>query len=326
MAQVNTVKSFIDSSLLGVTLMHEHIFVLSPEINQNYPESWGDEDARVEAAVRRLQKLKSGGVDTLVDMTVIGLGRYIPRIQRIAAQVDLNIIVATGLYTFSDLPPYFRFRKSGMRLPGSDILVEMFLRDIREGIAETGVKAAILKCATDSQGVTPGVERVLRAVAKAHRETGAPISTHTHVRNRCGFEQQRIFEEEGVNLTRVIIGHCGDTTDVKYLEELMEKGSFIGMDRFGIDTILPFKRRVDMVAGLCRKGYAGKMVLSQDAACYNDNYPEELLMKAVPNWHYLHVLNDVVPALKDCGVTDEQISAMLVHNPRRIFEGSAIVK
>ena len=247
-----TAKS-CDSSLLGVTLMHEHIFVLSPEINQNYPESWGTRMPRVEEAVRRLRDLKSGGVDTLVDMTVIGLGRYIPRIQRIAAQVDLNIIVATGVYTFNDLPPYFRFRKSGIRLPGSDILVEMFLRDIREGIAETGVKAAILKCATDSQGVTPGVERVLRAVAKAHRETGVPISTHAHVRNRGGLEQQRIFEDEGVNLARVIIGHCGDTTDVEYLEELMDKGSFIGMDRFGIDTILPFKRRV-----IQSPSYAGK--------------------------------------------------------------------
>ena len=326
MAQVNTAKSFIDSSLLGVTLMHEHIFVLSPEINQNYPESWGDEDARIEKAVQRLRDLKSGGVDTLVDMTVIGLGRYIPRIQRITAQIDLNIIVATGMYIFNDLPPYFRFRKSGIRLPGSDILVELFLRDIREGIAETGVKAAILKCATDSQGVTPGVERVLRAVAKAHLATGVPISTHAHVRNRCGLEQQRIFAEEGVNLSRVIIGHCGDTTDVEFLKKLMENGSFIGMDRFGIDTILPFKRRVDTVAALCREGYAGKLVLSQDAACYNDNYPEESLARAAPNWHYLHVLNDVVPALKECGVTDEQILVMLVHNPRRIFEGSEIVK
>ena len=202
----------------------------------------------------------------------------------------------------------------------------MFLSDIREGIADTGVKAAILKCATDTRGVTPGVERVLRAVAKAHRATGVPISTHAHARNRGGLEQQRIFEEEGVDLSRVIIGHCGDTTDVGYLEQLMEKGSFIGMDRFGIDAILPFDRRVDTVAGLCRNGYAGKIVLSQDAACYNDNYPEESLAKAAPNWNYLHVMNDVVPALKARGVTDEQISTMLIHNPRRIFEGSSSVQ
>jgi phosphotriesterase-related protein len=326
MAYVETVRGAVDTSLLGITLMHEHIFVLSPEINQNYPETWGDEEERINGAVHSLQELKSTGVDTLVDLTVIGLGRYIPRIQTIAAQVDLNIVVATGVYTFNELPPYFRFRKSGPRIPGSDVMADMFARDIREGIGKTGVKAAILKCATDLQGVTPGVERVIRAVAKAQRETGVPISTHTHVRNKCGLEQQRIFEEAGVDLSRVIIGHCGDTTDTEYLERLMEKGSYIGMDRFGIDTLLPFDRRVDMVAELCRKGYEGKIVLSQDAACYNDNYPEESLATAARNWNYLRVMRDVVPALKVRGVTDEQISTMLVRNPRRIFEGNAIVK
>jgi phosphotriesterase-related protein len=324
MADVYTVRGSIDTSKLGVTLMHEHIFVLSPEINQNYPESWGDENARIEDAVRGLRELKMAGVDTLVDLTVIGLGRYIPRIQRIAAQVDLHIVVATGLYTFNELPPYFRFRKTGIRLPESDVLVEMFLRDIREGIADTGVKAAILKCATDYQGVTPDVERVLRAVAKAHRATGTPISTHAHVRNRSGLEQLRIFEEEGVDLSRVIIGHCGDTADLAYLEKLLEKGSLIGMDRFGIDAILSFDRRIDTVAELCRKGYAANMILSHDAACYNDNFPEESLSKAAPDWNYLRVVKDVVPALKVRGVTDKQIYSMLIGNPRRIFEGGKV--
>lgn len=326
MAKINAVHGEMDTTQLGVTLMHEHIFVLSPEINQNYPETWGDEDRRVDEAVRRLRELKSNGVDSLVDMTVVGLGRYIPRIQRIAAQVDLNIIAATGLYTFNELPPYFKFRKSGIRLPASDVLVEMFVTDIREGIAETGVKAAVLKCATDTRGLTPDVENVLRAVAKAHRATGVPISTHAHARSRNGFDQQRIFEEEGVDLSSVIIGHCGDTTDVEYLEKLMEKGSYIGMDRFGIDAILPFNRRVETVANLCRKGYAGKIVLSQDAACYNDNYPEESLAKAAPDWNYLRVIKDVIPALNKCGVTGEQVRVMLVDNPRRIFEGSAPIQ
>ena len=74
------------------------------------------------------------------------------------------------------------------------------------------------------------------------------------------------------------------------------------------------------------KGYAGKIVLSQDAACYNDNYPEESLAKAAPDWNYLRVMKDVVPALKERGVTDEQILTMLVQNPRRIFESGAIVE
>jgi phosphotriesterase-related protein len=323
MAQVNTVKGAIDASLLGATLMHEHIFVLTPEINQNYPESWGDEESRVFQAVGQLRKLKSQGIDSIVDLTVVGLGRCLPRIQRIAAQIDLNILVATGLYTCRDLPMYLELRKPRARFHSSEVLVEMFLKDIREGIGGTGVKAAILKCATDRPGVTPGVERVLRAVAKSHRATGVPISTHTHAQSRSGLEQQRIFEEEGVDLSRVVIGHCGDTTDFAYLEKLMEKGSYIGMDRFGIDAMLPFESRVDTVAGLCRQGYAGKMVLSQDAACYSDWFPEEALLSKAPRSSFFHIQDDVVPALKGRGVTDDQIHTMLVKNPRRIFEGKS---
>ena len=322
MAHVNTVNGPIETSTLGVTLMHEHIFLLSPEINQNYPESWGEEDDRVRSAVMQLRKLKSQGVDSIVDLTVLGSGRYIPRIQKIAAQVEVNILVATGLYTFNEVPLYLERRKIGSRSHSSELLLEMLLRDIREGIAGTGVKAAMLKCATDRQGVTPGVELVLRTVAKAHRATGVPITTHTYAKGRNGLDQQRIFEEEGVDLSRVIIGHCGDTMDFPYLEMLLEKGSYIGMDRFGIDTILPLKSRVDAVAYLCRKGFSGKMVLSQDAACYNDSIPDEFLSAKVPNWNYFHILKDVVPALRERGISEDQIQAMLVKNPRKIFEGN----
>lgn len=321
---INTARGAIDTGRLGVTLMHEHIFVLSTEINQNYPETWGDEESRVAGAVNRLRELKAKGVDSIVDLTVVGSGRYIPRIQRIAAEVDLNIIVATGIYAFGDLPQYLQFRKPGSRFYGPEILMEMFMKDIREGIAGTGVKAAILKCATDFQGVTPDAERVLRATARVHRATGVPISTHTHARTRGGLEQLRIFEEEGVDLSRVVIGHCGDTTDLEYLEDLLEKGPYLGMDRFGIDTILPFESRVNTVAALCRNGFAEKLVLSHDAACYNDWFPEESLAKVVPNWHYLHIMKDVIPALKSRGVTDDHIATMLIDNPRRIFEGISV--
>jgi phosphotriesterase-related protein len=195
----------------------------------------------------------------------------------------------------------------------------MFVGDIENGIAGTGIKAAILKCATDEPGVTPGVERVLRAVAQAHRQTGAPISTHTHAATRRGLEQQRIFAEEGVDLTRVVIGHSGDTTDIDYLEELIASGSFIGMDRFGADVFLPFEDRVNTVARMCERGHADKMVLSHDASCFIDWLPEELVPVVLPNWHYLHIHNDVIPALKQRGVTDEQLTTMLVDNPATIF-------
>jgi phosphotriesterase-related protein len=316
---VNTARGAIDTTDLGVTLMHEHVFILTSEIMENYPEAWGDGARREADAIARLNELKSRGVDTIVDLTVIGLGRYIPRIARIAAATELNIVVATGLYTYNDVPMYFHYLGPGAPLGGPEIMIEMFVRDIEHGIADTGVKAAILKCATDEPGVTPGVERVLRAVAGAHRETGVPISTHTHAETKRGLEQQAIFAEEGVDLSRVVIGHCGDTTDIAYLEELIAAGSYIGMDRFGVDAYLPFEDRVNTVATMCERGHADKMVLSHDASCYFDALPEATLPVALPNWHYLHIHNDVIPALKERGVTDEQLTTMLVDNPRAIF-------
>jgi phosphotriesterase-related protein len=320
MAQVQTVKGPIDTSELGPVLMHEHVFVLSSEIMQNYPEDWGEEEVRVKAAVERLNELKAAGMDSIVDLTVTGLGRYIPRIQRIAAQTDLNIVVATGLYTYNDVPHYFHFRGPGTLLDGPELMTGMFVRDIKEGISDTGVKAAILKCATDEPGITPGVERVLRAVAQAHRETGVPISTHTHAVSRRGLEQQRIFADEGVDLSRVVIGHSGDTTDIAYLEEVIANGSYIGMDRFGIDVLLSFEDRVDTVARLCERGHADRMVLSHDASCHNDWLGDEIVAEALPQWNYLHISHDVIPALEDRGVTEEQLRQMLVDNPRAIFE------
>jgi phosphotriesterase-related protein len=215
---------------------------------------------------------------------------------------------------------HFHFQGPGTELGGPEFMADMFVQDIEEGIAGTGVKAAILKCATDQPGVTPGVERVLRAVASAHRRTGVPISTHTHAHTERGLEQQRIFEEEGVDLSRVVIGHSGDTTDIDYLEKLIANGSYIGMDRFGIDVLCSFEDRVNTVARMCERGHADKMVLSQDAACFNDWLPEAALPTVLPNWHYLHIHNDVIPALKERGVDDEQIATMLIVNPRKIFE------
>lgn len=323
MAAIESVRGTVDTADLGRVLMHEHVFVLSPEMMNNYETGW-DEEARVADAIERLTDLKANGVSTIVDLTVIGLGRYIPRIQRVNEAVDINIIAATGLYTYNEIPHYFHFRGPGLLFDQPELLTEMFIHDIEVGIGETGVKAGILKCATDEPGVTGGVERVLRAVAQAHRATGVPISTHTHAHTRRGLEQQDIFDQEGVDPTQVVIGHSGDTTDLDYLKEIMNRGSFIGMDRFGIDVLLPFEDRVNTVAALCEQGFADQMVLSHDAACFNDWLPDDQLPIVTPNWNYLHITRDVVPALKQRGVTDGQVDQMLIDNPRRIFERARV--
>jgi phosphotriesterase-related protein len=92
------------------------------------------------------------------------------------------------------------------------------------------------------------------------------------------------------------------------------------MDRFGIDTILSFEQRVDIVVRLCERGHAGKLVLSHDFSCFIDWFPEEGMRRRLPNWHFLHISHEVIPALKQQGVTDDQVRSMLVDNPRTIFE------
>jgi phosphotriesterase-related protein len=258
-----------------------------------------------------------------VDPTVVGLGRYIPRIQRVAEQVDLNIVVATGCYTYQDVPFFFHHRGPaldaalGTSVP--DPMVDMFVRDVEEGIAGTGVRAAFLKCAIDRPGLTRGVERVMRAVAKAHQRTGVPITVHTHPTSRTGLEVQRVLGEEGVDPRRVVLGHSGDTTDVDHLAELADAGFVLGMDRFGINLDTTFEARADTVVEMCRRGYAESMVLSQDAACYID-WVDPFVMSMLTQWHYTHIHEEVLPYLREHGVTDEQIETMLVTNPRRYFE------
>ena len=319
MPSVSTVRGPVDSGRLGSTLMHEHVFVLSPEIEKTSAE-W-DEEAAQETAVERLRELKASGIDTIVDLTVIGLGRFIPRIAAVAERVpEINIVVAAGVYTYNEVPMYFHFRGPGSLLGGPEPMTELFVREIREGIGDSGVRAGLLKCATDRLGITPGVERVLRAVAQAHRQTGIPITTHTPTPPEpWGLEQQRILGEEGVDLSQVVIGHSGGTLDTTYHEAILANGSYLGFDHFGIGTI-PLADRVESVRVLCERGHATRIVLSHDAMCHVDWFPASVA-GAWKEWRWTHIPDDVLPAMRRAGIGEDDIRTMMVDNPRRILEG-----
>jgi phosphotriesterase-related protein len=319
MSTVNTVTGPIDSADLGNVLVHEHVFVLGEEYRENYQYDW-DEEQKIADAVADLRELRSLGMDTILDPTVLGLGRYIPRIQRIAEQIELKIVVATGLYTYNDIPFQFHYTGPGLLFDVPEPLVTFFVRDLTEGIADTGVKAAFLKCAIEEQGLTPGVERVMRAVGQASVQTGAPITVHTNPHTQSGLVAQKILAEEGADLTKVVIGHSGDSTDLDYLMKLADAGSILGMDRFGLDVLLPFEDRINTVVALVERGYADRMALAHDAACFIDWFDPEAKKQAVPKWNYRHISEDVLPALRDRGVSDAAIQTMLVDVPRRYFE------
>ena len=312
MTTVETARGSVATADLGPTLMHEHIVTRSPGVQENWPHLW-DREQILALAERKLSDLHDRGIRTIVDLTTVDLGRDIDLIAAVARRSRVHVIVATGVWWM----PQRYFSAHGV-----DAVAELFIRDITQGIATSGVKAAIIKCATDTAGVTPVIDNVLRASARAQKATGVPISTHTWAAGRTGELQQAIFAQEGVDLSRVIIGHSGDSEDLGYLRGLMERGSTIGMDRFGLENFLPTSKRVEVVAKLCAEGYAAKMVLSHDANCWTDMLSEEGKRKTRPLWHYNHISDDILPALRKAGVSDDQIDQMLVHNPRAIFEAS----
>ena len=310
MATINGVLGPIDTADLGFTLMHEHILVASWAMRQAFP-SWIDRDAVAVRAIAELRAAKDRGVATIVDLTPINLGRDIHVIRKVAERAELQVVAATGFYWTEE--PWL----AGWE---ADRLVELLLRDVTHGIQGTTSKAGIIKCATDRPGLTEVNRKLLQVAARLHRATGVPISTHTSVELRTGPMQQDVFEEEGVDLGRVVIGHCGDSDDLAYLEGILARGSFVGMDRFGLDMVLPMARRVSTIVELCRRGYTDRIVLSHDACCHIDWLSAAEIRTMAPRWNFRHIPDDVLPALRREGVTEEQIRSMTVDNPRRVFE------
>jgi phosphotriesterase-related protein len=317
MGTVETVRGAVDVAQLGPALMHEHVFVLQPEALQNYGHVWGpsywDEEVRVADAVETLRAVRAAGIKTLVDPTALGLGRYIPRIQRINAEVDLNIVVATGVYAFLELPNFLGYRSV-------EAIAELFVREIREGIDDTGVKAGFLKCAVEQHGLIGDVPRILAAISAAAVETGTPVMVHTNAAARTGLLALEALTKAGVDPARIVIAHAGDSNDFDYLRAIADTGATLGCDRFGIEHFNPDAQRVETLVSLLAAGYADRVHLSHDAACFYDfMVGDPMFADEKPN--YLHIWTTILPALLAAGVTQDQIDEMTIANPRRFFEG-----
>ncbi len=307
---------------LGETLLHEHVFVRQPEVDRALPSSEWDEDAAVAEAVRVLDGLFARGVRTVVDLTVPGLGRDVALVRRAAEFSRVRIVAATGWYTHDVLPAFFRLNGPGRLVDGPDPLVELFVSDLTEGIAGTGVRAGAIKVVSDVDGITPDVRRVFEAAAIAHAETGVPVFTHSHSPTRGGLEQQRLLSALGVPLDRVVIGHAGDSPDADYLAELAESGSYLGFDRFGMEHMAPDAQRIRTLLDLIERGLVEKLVLSHDAAIHSRVTPPSWRRRHTPDWHMHHLHDTVLPLLRERGVSEAMIRTMMVETPRRVLTGA----
>jgi phosphotriesterase-related protein len=312
---VQTVQGAVDAEALGVVLVHEHVRFRDEAVAAQWPERY-DEQAELDAALQAVRDAKARGVETIVEPTAMFGGRDVRFMKRVAEETGVRIVPCTGIYTYDYLPHYLASRDA-------DVMADHFISDIEDGIQGTDIRAAFLKCAADAAGVTENVEKVHRAVARASVQTGAPIMAHSMPAIPTGPRQIEIFEEEGVDLARVQIAHCGDTDDVEHIEQLIEKGVYVGLDRYGLEMYLPIDRRNATVAELVRRGHSERMMISQDYCATIDWLPPEagealLAQGAIRNWSMTLVFDEVVPALREEGVLDDGVfDTIFVENPKR---------
>ncbi len=310
---VETVRGPVPAESLGRMLAHDHVFILGQEtlanFNHRWGEAWWDEDRGVAGAVAQLERLRAAGYRTLVDPTAVGLGRDIPRIRRINDQVDLNIVVCTGVYAFMELPQFLRYRTA-------EALAAIFVRELTEGIADSGAKAGFIKLAVEEHGLVGDVPRIVAAVAAAHTETGAPVMVHTNAAAKSGLVALEALTSAGVDPAKLAIAHTGDSNDLDYIRRLADSGAYLGWDRFNIEHFNPDAKRIETVLRALEEGYVDQVHFSHDGATFHDFMVGDPAF-ADEHADYLHIENVILPQLRERGVSDADIDRIMVDNPRR---------
>jgi phosphotriesterase-related protein len=316
MTAINSVLGPIDTSSLGFTLMHEHLVIAGAGIPQDFPESLGDR--LMERIVAHLIEVKKQGIKTIVDATTLDLGRDVTILAEASRLSGVNVITVTGWWL--GIPPF------ALGLSANQ-LAKLFIREIREGISGTNIKAGILKAATDEQGINEWQEAVLRGVARAHLETNVPIMLHSYPFGDVGKSQLSILKEEGVNLKRVKMDHSNDTTDLNYLKWLLDQGCYLGLDRYPGHSAATPQERTRTMKALIDAGYVDRLLPSHDCLL-NHVIPE--LQERVQFYNEIETNNPygfnyinkvVIPQLREMGVPETVLSRLCVVGPRNFFEG-----
>ena len=308
---INSVLGPIDPSELGFTLMREHIACKNTSMDQAFPD-WFNRKEVLSSAISELQYAKQQGLQTIVDTTPINLGRDIRLLREVSEKSGVNIIASTGFYYIDEFFLY------GWQI---DDLVEQLIPEIEEGIQGTDIKAGVIKCASATE-ITPTNEELLRVAARLHKKSGLPVTTHSSVVSKNGIPQLEILLDEGVEPGKLVIGHCGDTADMDYLETILASGCIIGLDRFGLEFILSNDSRVDVLVELLEKGYEDQIVISHDCNVFLDMFPEKISRKRLDiddPWTFHDILVDIIPKLIDKGVSEKQINKLTNGTPKKIL-------
>ncbi len=322
--EVQTVTGPIHPDELGPTLMHEHLMIGYPGWESNTLRPGASETERFSMCVDRIEEMKALGFRSMVDPCPNDLGRDVEFIAKVAQKTGFQIVCATGLYKESEGGvPYWHFQANF----GSIVerLAELFTSELENGVGQTGIRPGIIKLATGPNQMTDYERSIFEAAARTASETRAPITTHTD-QGTVGDLQQQVLRQGGVAPHRIVIGHSCGTSDHDYHMKIAQGGSYLGFDRFGLDMLIPDTERVASIAKLIDRGAGDRIVVSHDSVwCWRgETFPPAVLEAVSQLWNPSHFSKRIIPQLKDAGVADAAIEALLVDNPRRFFTGEKL--
>ena len=298
---IQTVLGPVDPEELGRTLMHEHVLCDFYRISGNSDQLLNDE----QLAVDELAYLVQAGGTALVECTTLDLARDPGGLRRIAKRTGLHIIMSTGWYRQPFYPEAIDRTPTGQ-------IAQQFIRELTEGVDNTDIRAGIIaEIGVNLDYATAQEERVLRAAARAQRATGAALSTHASM-YPVGLVQLEIFEQEGADLDKVIIGHCDTYLHQAYHLAVLKTGAYVQFDTIGRSHMNPDDRRADALVALLGQGWVERLLLSSDR-CYRSD------LHAFGGAGYDVVFTKFFELLRDRGVSNEEIDTMTIENPRRVL-------
>lgn len=325
MSEIQTVTGVTTADALGRTLMHEHLVIGYPGWDSDSIRPGPRRDDMIARCVDRIEEMKALGIRAMLDPCPNDLGRDIEIMAEVAQRTRFTLIAATGLYKEAEgATAYWKFRSNFG--PPVEAMAELFVKELTEGVGDTGIRAGIIKVGTGHETLTEYERWVFEAAAKASVATGAPITTHTDG-GRFGDDQQAFLVEHGVAPQRIVIGHSCGTADTDYHLKIARGGSYLGFDRFGLDMLQPDEERVKALLRLLERGVGAQLVVSHDSVWCWRGAPipsPELQAQMEKVWNPSHFLTRIVPRLKEGGASDAQIEALLVDNPRRFFAGDPL--
>jgi predicted metal-dependent phosphotriesterase family hydrolase len=306
--RIVTVTGPIPPERVGLTLPHEHTST-SPELARTRSQLF-DYTFDLETMADELRDFRRRGGSAVVDLTNVGLGRDPERLRMLATRSGVYLVMGAGWYRESCYPPEAAIDRRRV-----DELADEIVAEFEEGVAGTGVRPGVIgEIGTDQAWVSPREERVHRAVARAAIQTGMAIFTHA-LHSPVGLAQLRLFEEEAVDSSRVVIGHVDSNPDLDYCLAVLDRGANIAFDllgRLGDYAVAQEARLVELIVELLERGFANRILLSHDTS-------ENAQLRAYGGPGFSYLTQHFLPHLRTAAVGEGEIATMTIDNPRRLL-------